>query len=377
MRKSSILSIILLYSFYTAFAQDKNPVKFSGYMFGDYFYNVTRDSTINKVSNKALSGTRDFNAFQFRRIYFMYDDEISGSFTTRFRLEADQAANTSNNKIGVAVKDAYLNWKNIFAGSDLIFGIQPTPAYDISEAAWGYRSLEKTIMDLRGIVPSRDLGVALRGKLDGEGKINYWVMIGNEDGNSPASSKFKRYYVHLQVKPVNNLQITLYGDLKTMPEINDPTSHNVTPVTLSNDVYTTAIFAGYNEKDNYNLGVEVFLMSTMHGVNKSGSLQTKSGMGLSLFGSINLQKELIAVARYDYFDPNSDSDFKGDSRNYLILGLTYKPDQRVSVIPNIQYETYETPVNGHLCKIITDSTGNTVLCFSIIKKYIIFSHSNF
>ena len=50
------------------------------------------------------------------------------------------------------VKDAWLKWKNIFSGSDLIFGISPTPAFDVSEGAWGHRYLEKTIMDLDGIV---------------------------------------------------------------------------------------------------------------------------------------------------------------------------------------------------------------------------------
>lgn len=346
MKRLLVFLVLILCTFSTVFAQERNPVKFSGYMFGDYFYNISRDSTINKLSNKALNGIRDFNAFQFRRIYFTYDDEISSTFMTRFRLEADQAANTSNGKIGVAVKDAFLDWKDIFAGSHLIFGIQPTPAYDISEAAWGYRSLEKTIMDLRGIVPSRDLGVALRGRLDGEGKINYWLMIGNEDGNAPATSKFKRYYVNLQFKPMTNFQITLYGDLKTVPAINDPNSKATPPATLSNDVYTYALFAGYNEKDNFNLGIEGYIQSTKNGKLKLGSLETKTGIGVSLFGSINLQKDLIAVARYDYFDPNTDSDFKGDRRQYIIFGLTYKPDQRVSIIPNIQYETYENPVSG-------------------------------
>jgi hypothetical protein len=346
MKRLLVFFVLILSTFSTVFTQDKNPVKFSGYMFGDYFYNMSRDSTINRISNKALSGVRDFNAFQFRRIYFTYDDEISSSFITRFRLEADQAANTSNGKIGVAVKDAYLNWKNIFSGSDLIFGIQPTPAYEVSEGIWGYRSLEKTIMDLRGIVPSRDLGIALHGRLDEKGEINYWLMIANGDGNSPATSKFKRYYVHIQMKPFTNFQITLYGDLKTQPAINDPASTATPQATVSNNATTAAIFAGYTEKDAYNFGAEGFLQSTSHGMTKSGSLQTRSGIGFSLFGSVNLQKDFIAVARYDYFDPNSDSDLKGDSRNYLILGLTYKPDQRISIIPNFQYETYETPTAG-------------------------------
>ena len=120
--------------------------KFGGYMFADYYYNVSRDASFGSAApaNSALSanspGATAMQAFQMRRVYFTYDNDISDQFTARFRLEVDQAANASNGKIGSFVKDAYLKWKNIFSGSDLILGIQPPPAYEVSEAAWGYRS---------------------------------------------------------------------------------------------------------------------------------------------------------------------------------------------------------------------------------------------
>src|SRR5512143_3253741 len=163
MRKLFIASLFLLVLGVDAQSQGK----FSGLMFGDYFYNVARDTVFRRTNlpNSAVGGQKDLQGFQFRRIYFTYDNDISEKFTTRFRLEADQAALSSNGKISTYVKDAYLKWKNIFGGSDLTLGLQPTPAYEISENAWGSRSLEKTIMDLRGIIPSRHLGISLPGTL--------------------------------------------------------------------------------------------------------------------------------------------------------------------------------------------------------------------
>ena len=197
MRKSLILLAVGLSAISaTALSQGK----FSGYMFGDYYYNVARDSSFNHTAPSAVAssssapGAKSMQAFQIRRIYFAYDNDISEQFATRFRLESDQGAVpggavTGDELVGgkdsVFVKDAYLTWKNVFSGSNLIFGVQPTAAYDISEAAWGYRFLEKTIMDLRGIVPSRDLGIALKGKLVSDGMVNYWVMIANGSGNNP------------------------------------------------------------------------------------------------------------------------------------------------------------------------------------------------
>ena len=154
MRRIAVAVLAIVLCAYQSLAQGK----FSGYMFGDYFYNVARDTAFNAggLPGAATSGMKDFQGFQLRRIYFAYDNDISEQFTSRLRIEADQGDLYGSGKIGFAIKDAYLKWKNVFQGSDLIFGISPTPSFDVSEGSWGYRSLEKTIMDLRGIDPSRD-----------------------------------------------------------------------------------------------------------------------------------------------------------------------------------------------------------------------------
>jgi len=318
--------------------------KFSGYMFGDYSYNVTRDGNIGSFSNVASpAGTTAFQEFKFRRIYFAYDNDISEKFMSRFRLEADQSSNTSDGKIGVAVKDAYLKWKGVFGGSDLYFGIQPTPAFDVSEAAWGYRSLEKTIMDLRGIAPSRDLGIALRGKLTDDGSVDYWVLVANGPGNKPETDKYKRYYGHVQLKPATNLQLTVYADYAGRPDIAD--NHNP-GAKVGNGILTAAVFAGYAEKDRFSVGAEGFLQSTSHGFDNGSSLATKSGSGISVFGSVNVMPDLALIGRYDRFDPNTDAAVKYDARSYAIVGLSWKIDKNVAIQPNVLYETYEPPAVG-------------------------------
>jgi hypothetical protein len=330
--------------------------KFSGYMFGDYYYNVMRDANIGSSNIASPAGTTAFQAFQLRRMYFTYDNDISEQFTTRFRLEADQAANASNGKIGTFVKDAYLKWKNIFSGSDLIFGIQPPPAYEVSEAAWGYRSLEKTIMDLRGIVSSRDQGISLHGKITNDGMFNYWVMFGNNSANSPETDKYKRYYAHIQIKPTINFQGTLYVDYKDMPDI----LNSYTKSTVGNSAVTTALFLGYSEPFSYNIGVEAFLQSASNALKDTlaRSYSSKSTMGFSVFGSYNVLPELAIVARYDNFNPSTDDKGKDPvavtaavantnlSRDYVIVGLSWKVDKNVSIMPNVLYETYETPKGG-------------------------------
>lgn len=340
-----IIGLLCVFSLQFLFAQENTGGKISGYMFGDYFYNAVRDTGLSSLSNVVNSGKQDLNGFQLRRIYFTYDYNISDNFVTRFRLEADQNANTSDGKVGVFVKDAYLTWKNIFSGSDLTFGIQPTMVIENADADWGHRFLEKTILDLRGIVSSRDIAVSLKGKLDTDGVFNYWVMIGDGSGNKPETDKFKRFYAHLQYIPIKNLSITLYGDLKTKPSVDDPQNNSTASSTLSNNDLTYALLLGYKEKDNFSIGAEVFLNTTQNGIRSSSIVKDRNGIGVSFFGSYNFSQQLSAAGRFDYFDPNTNTDFKGDSRNWFIFSLNYKPVDKVTISPNVIVETYEA-ING-------------------------------
>ncbi len=346
MKKVVFVLLILMLSNILFAQEDVNNGRISGYMFGDYFYNLSRDTGITSLPHVANNGKKDFNGFQLRRIYFTYDYDISEKFTTRFRLESDQLSNTSNNKIGVFVKDAYLQWKNIFKGSDLYFGIQETPGYKITEAIWDNRFLEKTIMDLRFIIPSRDIGIGLKGKIDSDGIFKYWLLMGNGSGNFPESDKYKRYYIHIQYTPFKQFTATLYADLKARPNINDPSSTSNPPATVANNDLTYALFLGYREKDAYLFGLEGFLNPRQNGMLSNGTLKDKTGLGISAFASYNFSKELAVVGRYDYYDPNTDSDTKGDSRNWFLFSLNYKPDDKVIISPNVIIETYESIPNG-------------------------------
>lgn len=339
-----IITIFFVLSSSVILSQEEiNKGRISGYMFGDYFYNVIRDSEISNFDNAANDGKKDNNGIQLRRIYFTYDYNISSKFSSRFRLEADQKSTTSNNKVGVYVKDAYLKWRNIFNGSDFIFGIQPTPAFEISEEIWGHRFLEKTIMDLRGIVSSRDIAVSLKGKIDNKGLVKYWLMFGNGSGNKPELDKYNRYYAHLQFTPFENFTTTIYGDIKVRPGVNDP---KVVDNKLPNNDITYALFIGYKQREKYSIGIEGFLHQRQNGMIYINELKNRNGLGFSAFGSYNFNKEFSIASRYDFFDPNIDKNTTGDLRNWILFSLNYKPDEKVTISPNIIYETYQKSSDG-------------------------------
>lgn len=333
---------------FNSFAQDKNtvgsvgPVKFSGLMFGDLFYN----------SDAINSANKNLNGWQFRRIYITTDYTINDDFSTRFRLDADQVALSTNNKIIPIVKDAWLKWKNIFSGSNLVVGISPTPAYEISEEVWEYRSLEKTIMDYYGIAPSRDLGIDLKGKIDENGIVNYWVKIGNNSGNSPESNKYKRYYASFQIKPNDNFLITLYGDFASYPKRIDPFDGQL----KDNSAIVAAGFMNYREGSLFSLGVEAFIRSQQHNYSASGSaaaLGSQSGFGISAWGKVALSDIIGLVARYDSFDPNTNSTANSDRQGLFIGAVDFKVASHVNVMPGIEIHTLQGADNSDVTPRVT------------------------
>lgn len=330
--------LLSLFCLINLFAQDGG--KISGLVYADYFYNVARDTGF--VPDRVLSGEKDFQGFSFRRIYLTYDYKISEKFDTRVRLEGHDGANLPNGNFSVLLKDVWLRWKNIFDGHDIIFGLQNTPAFEVSESFWRYRSIEKTIMDLRGAVSSRDFGIALKGKIDKNKIFNYWLLIANNSNISPETDKYKRFYGHLHINSSENISATLYADFKAKPDKINPL--NTSDMVGANDI-TYGGFLGYMEKNRYSVGVEGFLTSAENAltVMKNGSigLENQVKLGISLFGSYDFTKTFGVLGRYDFYDPNTNTSVKGDAMNFIILGLSFSPDPMVQIIPNIELETYE------------------------------------
>jgi hypothetical protein len=304
--------------------------KISGVVYADYFYNIQRDTA--GLQNSVLSGSKDLNGFDIRRIYFTYDYGISANFNTRFRLESDGRTLSQNGRYSVFVKDAYIRWKDILPGQDIIFGIQPTPAFEYSEAVYGFRSLEKTLMDLRGFVSSREFGVSLRGRITND--FGYWFQFGNNAGTSPETDKYKRIYMNLNYKFAGNFISTVYGDIRFRPAKSPLTGGE----SLKNNVITAAYFIGYIDPSGFSGGSE--LVYQVYQNELTGNRNKQSG-GLSLFGSYNFSELVTFTARADLFDPALNEDIEFDRRNLYIIGLSFKPDKQVSIIPNLMVESFE------------------------------------
>ena len=310
--------------------------KISGYVFGDFYYNVSGDpghsyntsgtdtAKVNLDATPYADGLpkvigRDMNGVQIRRIYFQLDNDLSIKYSTRFRLEADSKALTSDGKIGVFVKAAYLQAKNVIPRGNFLFGILSTPTFENSDEFWAYRSVEKTIVDFRGLAPSADLGVQMKGWVDDGHKIGYSAMLGNGLGTKPEDNRYKRAYFSLPLQPMGDFRIEPYVDYEWAPDGANKATYKV--------------FAGYEFK-RAALGAEV-----VDRVNHASSGPNKEPFGFSIFGRLRAHERLQAFARFDRWQPNTRAADRIDS-DLWIAGFDWEPYRDVHVMPNIEAAQY-------------------------------------
>jgi len=268
--------------------------------------------------------TKDKNGFWFRRVYFTYDYDIIEKFSTRLRVEYNSPDFTkSSGKLTPYAKDAYLKWK--FEKFSLLLGISPTPTWELIEDFWGYRSVEKTPLDLQKFGSPRDFGISLIGKFGSEGKLGYHFMFGNGEGISSENNKFKKIMgeIHFDL-PYFFIQI--YGDWA------DGKGHT--------DIYTYQGFLGL-KTDKFKIGAQYAAQIREKDPDKQDTYEVASG-----FITYNLSEKLTLLLRYDkMFDPSPSGisyiPFASAKSNLLIAGIDFRPNESVSFIPNIEYVFYD------------------------------------
>jgi hypothetical protein len=317
--------------------------RINGYMFGDCYYNLdgnpahVYDASGTDLGHPNINGsgpiTKDLSGTQLRRIYFQLDNDLSARFSTRFRLEADGKSLATDGKMSVAVKNAYLQVRSLLPRSDFFFGMLTTPTFENSEEFWQHRAIEKTIVDFRGLVPSADFGIELKGHLDPDHHFGFSAMVGNGPGQKAENDRFKRFYLSLPIR---------FGDLRIEPYADDQAvrvrTDRVAPVqadsaAVDNDQATYKIFAGF-EFRRVALGVEA-----VDCVAHMGPLPTQEPRGLSVFARGTATPTLGAFARLDLWTPDKRLASRVDSQLW-IAGLDWRPFRDVHLMPNVEAVHY-------------------------------------
>lgn len=304
---------------------DNNYGEFSGTVYADYYW-------MARNHDQDLEGE---NGFWFRRIYLTYEKSLGESFSTRLRLEMDSEGDfLTSSKMIPAVKDAYLKWEN--EQHAIYAGISSTPTFGLVEDVWGYRPVEKTMLDLQGFASSRDFGLAAKGELGSDGKVLYHVMVGNGNSNRNELNRQKKGMLALGYELTDNLVVQAYGDYAGNPN--------------NRFIYTMQGFIGYRSDDLNVGGLYAYQFRNNTPLNGDEAYNM-----VSLFTNFSLGKNATGLLRVDHlFDRNPNAagiDYipmsAFASSTLLIGGVDIELEQDIHLIPNIEAVLYgETSIGN-------------------------------
>lgn len=306
----------------------------SGLAYFDYFYNID-GSTI----------APDSSAFTFRRIYLTADSKLNDTFSARFRLEADGAQLTSKGKLGVFVKDASLKWNGFVEHGALVAGLTATPLWTHSEKVWGYRSIEKTLLDYRDIGTSADVGVALLGTFGEKGPFGYSVLLANGAGQKPEDSRTKKLYVAFPIT--------------SGPWVLEPVA-DFESVAGDRDRRTLKLFVGHT-REKGSVGLEGFYRTNSN----AGPMGDDAiPIGISGFGRYTVAEGVQVFGRFDYFDPDSERDSGQYTETLILLGVDYAKTKEVHIVPNASIVSFSGKDDG-----MPDRDANIVARITLVYSY--------
>jgi hypothetical protein len=416
-----------------------------GYAFGDFAYKSKADSLSRGGSNQYTGIRPQTSMFQFRRIYLGYDYNISKKFSAELLLAAEDnfppgappvgsAAGTTttfaagnstgdlltNQKMTFYIKNMNIRWKGIWKGTDLVFGEMATPAFPfLSEKVWSYRSIERTISDIRR-TPSYDFGLSLQGVFDPEKKnFGYNLLVANGTSDKPDYTPFKWFYGDVYGYFAHkHIVVDFYADYQRLNWIS--TWHHSRQMLKGFLAWnSSATDKSMNPGTGYTIGIEGFvnnLKADNFAPKIAGGTDTlsttPSGISFYIHGDI-ITNKLRFFIRYDMFNPNNKVDatvyksYSGNTSNYndnsfhttynynaptpsvtytttgdqtykqsfFTAGLDFKPAPRVHFMPNVWLNTYTSQIstpttsNGNQFASGTDLVWRLTFFFAFGKNY--------
>jgi hypothetical protein len=297
-------------------------VKVSGLMFGDYYY----------MAQNHNASVEDENGFRFRRAYLTFDGKLNDFVDTQLRFEMNSPGDfVSTGKLNPFVKDAWIRLKYA-SDQQAILGMSWTPAFEFIENFWGYRSLEKTALDLQQMESSRDFGIALKGGVGSSGIADYHLMVSNGAGEKSETNQGKKVLFAIGHLPSKGVVAQFFTDYEWRPE---------------GPRYTFQGFLGYGGSRG-RVGLQ-YAHQRRKLLPKNVDLNL-----LSVFGVGNVSERVSLIGRYDrMFEPNPEGNSIGylpfdpqAKSNLFLAGLDLKAYSRFSIMPNVEVVKYDKTAGG-------------------------------
>lgn len=307
-----------------AFGQTKpDPWKFSGTFYGDYY-------SVFGHNNATIDGKA---GFWIRRLYFTADRDLGDNLSGRVRLEASDPGDfMTSSSMEPFIKDAYLRYNA--NGHRVTFGLIPTPTFDPAESALGYRPIEKTPLDLYKMGSSRDKGVSVQGPLDSGKRADYWIMYGDGSGTKSSKGESHAFYGRVGYKVTPEVTVDVYADFWSKDADEEWSTLKGELFYQGKQVKGGLALVSQHRTKPGSPDVDLDLYSIY--------LEFKANDRLSPFIRMDVVNDPVPGAdTIAYFKMSKDG-----KPTLLILGVRYRVNGQVEIIPSIETVSYRRGPGG-------------------------------
>lgn len=313
-----------------AHAQTPPSGRFIGSIFGDAFYKQSGHDRGWGSTQYADVSWRSF-AIELRRVQLGYEYTYDDRFTGTVLFEANDSQGFQDTSNGVFVKEAHLTWRNPLG--DLQMGLVTTPMFAYVENAWGFRSIEKDVLQMRTSEPSTAFGLSLQGDIGS--RAGYHVMVGSNDWTSGTAA-------------YGSVRTQLGGGFHTEVMLARVPRGFYMPLKVGR------LFLGL-DNDRGSFGISATAAYEEEGY------QYATRFMMSAFAVVPAPSSSSRVnlfARYDFYDPDLDfldlpifDVYDGPEvfyrQNLAILGINVQAHPQIHFVPNVWINAYSRRNEGH------------------------------
>ena len=259
--------------------------------------------------------------FDLKRAYLSYSSDVSEELFFKMRFDVGRHA---DDRLTTFLKNAYVDYK-CENGDKLSLGLIGTNSYGVQEKNWGYRFIEKSVVDKYGMTNTADFGIGYSKTF---GNVKTSMQLLNGEGYKYGDSDGKQS-LYLSV---------LYGEsrLDKNDGMNLGLVINNNPKANGADSNLVGFFGGW-ASNGLRLGLE-YNQFEVDSIDPDENSQTEEAT--SFYVNYGLNENWDVFVRHDLNDLNVDDDV--DAADLTIVGGVWNVTKGLMVAPNVYLDDTNT-----------------------------------
>lgn len=263
--------------------------------------------------HSGFGSERNNRGFELDRSYLGYEYQAKNSLTVKGVMDIGQSNDVNDYHRIAYIKNALITWHT--GDLKISGGLISTIQFNMQEKFWGYRYVAKSFQDMYKFGSSADLGISA------SYKFADWLSADAIIANGEGYKKIQKndgllYGLGTTISPIKGLSIRLYSG------INENTDKG------AKDIVNYATFIGYHN-NQFSIAAEYNIMQN------NGSEDDADLYGLSVYGSIKLNKQSEIFARFDQLSSKDDWNEEKDE-SAIVAGAQFNLGKNIKIAPNFR-----------------------------------------